>query len=35
MSSWETSSELETGVSAAAVWERAYANASSWPEWNG
>jgi hypothetical protein len=34
MSRWETTSTLEADVSPAAVWERAYANAGSWPQWN-
>jgi hypothetical protein len=34
MSSWETSSTLSADVSPAAVWERAYADASAWPKWN-
>ncbi len=34
MSRWETSSELEASVPAAAVWEQAYADALAWPEWN-
>ena len=34
MSRWDTTSTLEAGVSPVAVWERAYANADAWPEWN-
>jgi Polyketide cyclase / dehydrase and lipid transport len=34
MSRWETTSTLEAGVSPAAVWERAYADADAWPKWN-
>lgn len=34
MSRWETTSTLEADVSPAAVWERAYANAAAWPQWN-
>lgn len=34
MGGWETSSALEAEVAPAAVWERAYADASAWPEWN-
>jgi hypothetical protein len=34
MSRWETTSTLETDVSPTAVWERAYANAEAWPQWN-
>ncbi len=32
---WSTTATLEVaGVSAEAVWERAYADASAWPRWN-
>lgn len=32
---WSTTSNLEVdGVSAEAVWSRAYADAGSWPHWN-
>ena|SRR5687768_7540327 len=32
---WTTTSTLEaTGVTAAEVWERAYADARHWPRWN-
>ncbi len=34
MSRWETTSTLEADVSPIAVWERAYASAEAWPEWN-
>jgi polyketide cyclase/dehydrase/lipid transport protein len=34
MSRWETTSTLEADVLPAAVWERAYADAETWPEWN-
>ena len=34
MSRWETTSTLETDVSPAAIWEKAYADASAWPRWN-
>jgi Polyketide cyclase / dehydrase and lipid transport len=34
MSRWETTSTLEADVPAAAVWERAYADANAWPRWN-
>jgi hypothetical protein len=34
MSRWETTSTLEADVSPTAVWERAYANAEAWPQWN-
>jgi hypothetical protein len=34
MSRWETTSTLEADVSSASVWERAYANAGAWPQWN-
>lgn len=34
MSRWQTTSTLEAEVSPAAVWERAYADAGAWPEWN-
>jgi Polyketide cyclase / dehydrase and lipid transport len=34
MSHWETTSTLEAGVSAAAVWEKTYADAETWPQWN-
>ncbi len=35
MSRWETSSTLEGEATPAAIWERAYADAGAWPEWNG
>lgn len=34
MSRWETASTLEADVSPAAIWEKAYASAESWPKWN-
>ncbi len=34
MSRWETSSAIEADVAASAVWDRAYADAESWPDWN-
>ena len=34
MRRWETTSTLEAEVSAAAVWEKAYADAAAWPRWN-
>lgn len=34
MSRWETKSELEAGVEAAAVWRGAYADAEAWARWN-
>ena len=34
MSRWETTSTLETGAAPAAIWERAYADAEAWPDWN-
>jgi hypothetical protein len=34
MSRWETTSVLEADVAPAAVWERAYADADAWPQWN-
>jgi hypothetical protein len=34
MSRWETTSALEVDVPPTAVWEKAYANAEAWPEWN-
>jgi len=34
MSRWETTSTLEVDAAPAAVWERAYADASAWPKWN-
>ncbi len=34
MSRWETTSTLEADVAPAAVWERAYADAEAWPQWN-
>ncbi len=34
MSRWETTSTLETDVPPAAIWEKAYADAEAWPQWN-
>lgn len=34
MSRWETTSMLEAAVPPDAVWERAYADAGAWPQWN-
>jgi hypothetical protein len=34
VSRWKTSSELEAEAEPAAVWSRAYADASAWPRWN-
>ena len=34
MSRWETTSALEVDVPPPAVWEKAYANAEAWSEWN-
>ncbi|HVY77014.1 MAG TPA: SRPBCC family protein [Solirubrobacterales bacterium] len=34
MSRWETTSALVADVPPATVWERAYADADAWPEWN-
>jgi hypothetical protein len=34
MSRWETTSRLEAAVSPAVVWDRAYAEAEAWPQWN-
>lgn len=34
MSRWETTSTLEADVSPATVWEKAYADAGAWPQWN-
>jgi len=34
MSRWEETSSLEAHVTAAAVWARAFADASAWPQWN-
>jgi hypothetical protein len=34
MSHWEATSTLEADVAASAVWERAFADPSSWPRWN-
>lgn len=34
MGRWETTSELAAGVTAAAIWDRAYADPKAWPRWN-
>jgi len=34
MSHWETTSTLEAEVAPAGIWERAYADAATWPRWN-
>jgi hypothetical protein len=34
MSRWETTSRLRSEVEPAAVWSKAYADASAWPRWN-
>ena len=34
MSRWETTSRFEAELEPAAIWERAYADAAAWPEWN-
>jgi Polyketide cyclase / dehydrase and lipid transport len=34
MSRWETTSTLAADVPPAAIWEKAYADATAWPEWN-
>jgi hypothetical protein len=35
MSRWQTTSTLAAAVPpAAAIWERAYADAEAWPQWN-
>jgi hypothetical protein len=34
LSRWETTSRLEAGVAPASIWDRAYADAAAWPEWN-
>ena len=34
MTRWETTSTVDAEVSPAAVWERAYADAGTWPAWN-
>ena len=35
MGRWQTESSFDSDVTASAVWERAYADASAWPRWNG
>lgn len=34
MGHWEETSTLDADVTASAVWERAFADASAWPRWN-
>jgi hypothetical protein len=34
MSRWETTSTLAAPVSREAIWQKAYAVAEAWPEWN-
>ncbi|HMC50134.1 MAG TPA: SRPBCC family protein [Solirubrobacterales bacterium] len=34
MSRWETTCTLETEVSSAEIWRRAYADPGAWPKWN-
>lgn len=34
MSRWETTSSLDSDLAPIAIWERAYAPAEAWPEWN-
>jgi hypothetical protein len=34
MSHWETTSTLEAGATPASIWEKAYADATAWPQWN-
>lgn len=34
MSRWETTSRHEAAVPPTAVWEKAYADAEAWPQWN-
>jgi Polyketide cyclase / dehydrase and lipid transport len=34
MSRWETTSTLAGSASSAEVWEKAYADAAAWPQWN-
>lgn len=34
MSRWETTASLATEAAPAAVWEKAYVDASAWPLWN-
>jgi polyketide cyclase/dehydrase/lipid transport protein len=34
MARWETSSTTEGAVPPSVVWQRAYADAAAWPEWN-
>lgn len=34
VSRWETTSTFEADVKPRAIWEKAYADAAVWPEWN-
>jgi hypothetical protein len=34
MSRWETTASLDSGLAPSAIWQRAYAPADAWPEWN-
>jgi hypothetical protein len=34
VSRWETTSTLEAGATPASIWEKAYADAAAWPNWN-
>ncbi len=34
MGEWSTISQFETDVSTQAIWDRAYADADAWPQWN-
>lgn len=34
MSRWETTSTFEAEVPTTAVWEKAYVDAETWPQWN-
>jgi hypothetical protein len=34
VSYWQTASSCEAAVAPAAVWSRAYADVSAWPQWN-
>ena len=34
MGEWSTTSQFETEASAQAIWDRAYADADAWPQWN-
>src|SRR5262245_43157764 len=35
MSRWETTCTLAADAPPASVWDKAYADASAWPQWNG